>query len=69
MVVPISRNQGFMGICGAKGLPQKMENIKVIYLSYTRIVPKYFNLQKKINAILCISRYSYMQFYIFLCSN
>ena len=27
--VPISRNQGFMGICGAKGLPQKMENIKL----------------------------------------
>ena len=29
MVVPISRNQGFMGICGAKELPQKMENIKL----------------------------------------
>lgn len=27
--VPISHNQGFMGVCGAKGLPQKMENIKL----------------------------------------
>ena len=27
--VPISRNQGFMGICGTKELPQKMENIKL----------------------------------------
>ena len=29
MVVPISHNQGFMGVCGNKGLPQKMENIKL----------------------------------------
>ena len=29
MVVPISRIQGFMGICGTKELPQKMENIKL----------------------------------------
>ena len=27
--VPISRNQGFMGVCGNKGLPQKMEKIKL----------------------------------------
>ena len=40
MVVPISRNQGFMGICGAKGLPQKMEKIKL-------------NEEKKFN-LLCI---------------
>ena len=29
MVAPISRNQGFMGVCGNKGLPQKMEKIKL----------------------------------------
>ena len=27
--VPISHIQGFMGVCGNKGLPQKMENIKL----------------------------------------
>ena len=27
--VPISHNQGFMGVCGNKGLPQKMESIKL----------------------------------------
>ena len=27
--VPISHNQGFMGFCGTKELPQKMENIEL----------------------------------------